>query len=411
MLVTIRQGIARVPDSPAFLALSSGVVNLIVVDDPVVVTFADGSADYLLTESETINGAWTGPFSGGTDYWLYWDISKETGTRTFGATTVAPHFGNTRPSSPSIDAHFFDTTINKMVVWSGSEWVERLRVFAAKLQGGTLLIPETESSQINLNQMRNVGHILFDALAAPIKRTNGQFLTTETPVYASDNPLNSYKLEASQKRVRAVESIPKFHAVTFKGPNQIGLASSADTQYREAVGVSVEDISRNEIRNYVTNGYVINEAWNFTEEPGTLLFVGTSGEVTTAVPQRISMQRIGQVVDANTAFINIEEPFKINAVPVTPSPTPTVTPTATNAPTVTPTVTVTPTATLAPTATTTPTVTVTPTVTTPTTTLAPTATVTPTVTVTPTTTVTPTVTPSFTPPPTPLATLPPFVLS
>lgn len=314
MLITIRQGIVSVQSTPTFITFGGGVVNFNADTAPTVIAFADGSADYLLTESETINGAWSGPFSGGTDYWLYWDIDKTSGIRTFGSTTVEPTFGASRPASPTIDQHFFDTTLNKMVVWSGNRWVERLRVFAGELQGGTTLVPESVGSQINLNQTRNAGHILFDADAEPLIRANGQFLTTETPVNASNNPSNAYKLEAKQTRVRAVETIPKFHMITFKGPNQIGVASSQDRQYREAIGIAVEDISRNMVKNYVTEGIVINEEWNFTETPGTLLFVGPSGEVTTAVPQKISLQRIGQVVDANTILLRLEDLYKIDAI-------------------------------------------------------------------------------------------------
>jgi hypothetical protein len=368
MLITIRQGIVSVQSTPTFITFGAGVVNLNANTESTVITFADGTADYLFTESETINNAWPGPFTGGTDYWLYWDIDKTTGIRTFGTTIIEPTFGNSasRPVSPSANQHYFDTTLNKMLVWSGSRWVETLRVFAGKLQGGTVLVPENVGSQINLNQTRNAGHILFDADAAPIIRANGQFVTSETPVNASNNPSNSYKLEARQPRVRAVETIPKFHMVSFKGPNQIGVASSSDRSYREAVGIAITDINRNEVKNYVTEGYVINEAWNFTEVPGTLLFVGASGEVTTTVPQRISLQRIGQVVDANTIFLRLEELFKIDTVPVSVTPTatlpatPTPTPTATVTPTVTATATITPTVTATATVTSTAAVTLTP---------------------------------------------------
>ena len=416
MLVTFRQGIVRKQEYPPFLQLKDGKVHINANTVPTVIALADGRNDYLFTENQSVNDAWVGPFRKDRTYYLYWDIDKNTGLRTFGHTNVEPSFGTVRPTNPATQQHFFDTSVGKMLVWNGAAWLERLRVFAGSLSSGGILRPNGEGTQVKINQSRYIGHILFDERGNPVKNTDGVFITTETFVSPSDNMVDLYNSERKQIRGRAIESIPKFHAVTWSGPNRLGIARNISPELGYAVGISVEDMNKDEIRTFITEGFLLNEAWNFSEPPGTLLFVGPTGQVTTEVPSRHSMQIVGQVVDRNTAYIRIRDLFKIDGVPVTPtitpsvsltppvSATPAVTPTATPTVTVTPTVTTNPTST--PAATATPTATVTPSVTaavtvTPTSTPAatPTPTVTPTaaVTITPTPTVTPTYTPTITP--------------
>jgi hypothetical protein len=352
---------------------------------PTILSFADGNSDYLFIENESVVPAWAGPFTSGTDYWLYWDIDKTTANRTFGTTLVEPTFGPTRPSSPLNDQHFFDTSINKMVVWNGQRWVEKLRIFAAKLENGTTLVRESVgATQVGLNTESYSGEILLAPNGLPIIRANGEFLTTQTPTNSQDNPLNSYEIESLQIRAKAVEPIPIYHCVAYKGLNQTGLATNRTPDRGRCVGISVENTLTNEMRKYVTFGYVTNTDWNFTENPGTLVFVGNNGEVTTNAPTQISLQRIGTVVSSDTILVDIGILFRI-VDPLVPSPTPSPSPSANVTPTPTPSATQTAAATVTPTLT----VTVTPT---------PTATLTP----------TPTLTATLTPTPTPSSTtLPP----
>jgi hypothetical protein len=385
MLINFRQGIVETQPTPAAIALGGGQVNLNTNMAPTILSFADGSSDYLFIENTSSVPAWAGPFTLGTDYWLYWDIDKTTANRTFGTTLVEPTFGTTRPSSPLNDQHFFDTSINKMVVWNGQRWIEKLRIFAAKLENGSTLIRETVgTSQVGLDTESYSGEIVLAPNGLPVVRANGEFLTTQTPTNSQDNPLNSYKIESLQIRAKAVEPIPIYHCVAYKGPNQTGLATNRSPDRGRCIGVSVENTLTNEMRKYVTFGYVTNPAWNFTENPGTLVFVGNNGQVTTDVPTKISLQRIGTVVSSDTILVDIGILFRI-VDPLIPSPTPSPSPSAsvTPTPTRTPPVTATPT----PSATQTAAVTVTPT---------------------PTLTVTPTLTATLTPTPTPSSTtLPP----
>ena len=67
MLIDFRQGLVRAPAN--FLSRSGSAVSLQVPpNDTVLVAFADGSSDYLLSEKQTAANAWAGPFVSGTNY-------------------------------------------------------------------------------------------------------------------------------------------------------------------------------------------------------------------------------------------------------------------------------------------------------------------------------------------------------
>ncbi len=412
MLVSFRQGILSVQTVPDFIEFDGTVINFDASAEQTLIVFSDGDVNYLLAEKQSVSAAWGGPFSTGTDYYLYWDIDVNTASRTFGWTLVPPTYGSTRPETPVLDEHFYDTSVNKMFVWNGIKWIPKLRVFAGQLQNGSTLILESTGSQVGINESGKAGYILFDQNSKAI-RHGDYFLTTETVVNTVASKLNAYNLEAIQNRAKSLTAIPAFHAVSWQGPNQVGITTSATPDRGPAIGISIEDSGYSEVKRFVTDGFIVNEEWDFSDEPGTLIFVGRNGEITTTVPATVSLQRMGQIVNSTTIFLQVGELFELDNFPVTPTVTPTVslevsvTPTVTPAatPTVTPTVTVTVTptqeVTLTPTVTATATVTptVTPTATVPVTqTVTPTTTITPTVTatITPTQTVTPTFTPTLT---------------
>jgi hypothetical protein len=417
MFVAFRQGIVAVQPSPSFLSLVGNNVNLNANASPTIITFAYQSTNYLFTENKSVLAAWKGPFLNGTNYWLYWDLDMTTAKRTFGVTTINPaFFGNTPPPSPVTGQHFFFYKENTMKVWNGVQWKPFLRVFAGQIDSGGILVPYTVGSQVNLNQGGQQGTLLFDQTGSPIYNNKNYFLTTESTVNTQNNPLNNYKIEALQVVGRAIESIPKYSAVTWKGKNTLGLASSTD-YLRPAIGIAIEDLTKDEVSRFVTDGYITNPSWNFTVAPNTAIWVGINGEITTQVPQTISMQRMGYVVAPDTIFVSIAQIILLqnpNALP-TPTPTTSITPSITRTPTLTPTntPTLTPTMTISGSASPTPTPTlsatpsitstITPTVTpsaTMTPTMTPTVTFTPSVTVTTTPTTTATPTPTLTPVPT-----------
>jgi len=313
MKIGFRQGLVRYQtdtgNNPTFLLYSGGVVSLIVSPDPTLVSFAHGfDGDYLIEESQSVIGAWPGPFNPGQDYWLYWDIDILTGERTFGHTTIEPVDGSIAPS-PVNDQHWFDITTSTHKVVVQGRWQDRIRCFAGKLAGGGLLVPYTTGTQVGFTNTVNAGFLLFDDDGKPVKKFDrfgrGKFITTETPLSSQHARLANFRLEASLVDAKAAEFIPEYHCVTYKAVGEIGLAVY-DTPGLPAIGIIREDMYVGETRTFISRGYITNTTWNWTDFPGTKLFVGETGEITTTVPQRNSIQRVGIIVSPDTILVDIQ---------------------------------------------------------------------------------------------------------
>lgn len=270
MKVSFRQGLVRTP--AGFLAVSGSNVNLVVPStDSVIVNFADGTSNYLLTERVTINSAWTG-VTPATDQWLYWDIDVTTGARTFGITLVQPSHGNTAPASPVNDKHWFDTQTNTMKVWNSTagRWVRRIRVFACKLAGGSSVVsvsinaPAFGGTQVGLTGSYTAGAIVFDADGGkPLKRTNGTFFTTEDQAFTQIASASQVKFGSLVIPATAGENIPAYAVVRFTDYNKVVIAT-AYTVGTGAYGIVESGLTTGDTTNVVLEGVVTNPTWDFT---------------------------------------------------------------------------------------------------------------------------------------------------
>jgi hypothetical protein len=317
MRIPFRQGIIRyqtdnaAPNpNPTFLEKTEGgsYIDLIVAPDPTLITFAHGDMDYLFEEKITVRKAW-GPFTTGQDYWLYWDIDLATGQRTFGYTTIKPKTSHTEPTDKVVDLHWFDKTNMKMKVWNGAHFVEKIRVFAAEYKNGNVLKPYPLGSQVGIETVVNAGFILFDEDGNPVrnvgKRGRGiKFYTTETHFASHHSRAAIFKFESVIEHAKAIENIAAFQLVTLEGANQVGLA---DSRYpdKDVYGVASEDLYTGEVGPIITNGYIRNNGWNFTEPAGTRLFCGETGIITTSVPQSGFIQQVGTIVSPTAVYIDI----------------------------------------------------------------------------------------------------------
>jgi hypothetical protein len=427
MKILFRQGIISKPELPSMLYVHGGAVHLRASGSPIILAFAHGKRDYIHTITDDVNSAWTLP-SG--DAWLYWDINQITGLLTYGITTdPSPlYYDWEAPSSPVQGQHFFNLSDNKMRVWTGGKWIERIRVFAAQWKNGALNELGVYS-QANVVGTRHAGSIVFDAMGMPVyaygddsDRTRYFATNVKSADIAFSNGYN-VALDKQQLNAFAAESLGQ-HKCVILGDDGLVYLASRDGD-KPAIGITDKAYAVGEKVKLVTHGFVENKTdWAWTHPENTNLFVDSIGGLTTNLLNDVSSQIIAIIVAPHTIFVNIQEKITVltGAAPeltVTPTVTPyntvtpTLTPTNTITPTVTPTLavtgtpavttTVTPTVTVTVTPTGTPAVTnpITPTIT-PTVTVTPTTTVslTPTVTVTPTTTVTPTVTPTMTVTPT-----------
>jgi len=104
----------------------------------------------------------------------------------------------------------------------------------------------------------------------------------------------------------------EFTLVTLIG-EKIGVAKHID-QNKTAVGLIRESVVSGQSTNYFTKGFISNENWNFSVNPGTLLFCGNNGQVTINVPQSGFLQQVGHVVNNNTIFLNIERPIFYDSI-------------------------------------------------------------------------------------------------
>jgi len=315
MKIGFRQGIVRYQldpgtQQPIFLQKTNGgaTIDLIVAPNPTIVTIADGATDYLISESKTINEAFSG-FTSGIDYWLYVDINTLTGERTFGHTLVEPTFGPTAPATPVADLHWFDTTTFTMRVWVNGAFEKKLRVFLAKYDEGSVIQPYPIGSQVNLNTPIFAGYILFDEDNKPVRKFQrrglGTFLTTESIFTTHTSKAVNVSFELQIEVAQAIEPLPIYSVITYDEPGKIKLASHLEPEF-PAVGIVVEDFFTGEISQYVTQGYIDNAGWNWTDPPGTPLFVGPTGEITTSVPQSGSIQRVGFVIGPQQIYLSIQ---------------------------------------------------------------------------------------------------------
>lgn len=329
--LTFRQGLVRVQNSgppnftPTFLQTSFGgtFIDLNAALEPTVFTFAHFDQNYLYSENRSVSRAW-GPFtlSPTQSYWLYWNIDFVTGVLSRGFTRYQPVFGPQPPANPAVDQHWFDTAgppvgPNSTVigkVWSGSAWVPVLRVFAAKYENSSTIVPYPLGSQVNINGVNIVAGVpLFDDANYPVQRFSrnrtGVFINTAMQLASQWNRIANFNLETTIRQAEAVEDIAKTYAVAYVGPNRIGLARNTAPQF-PAVGIASENMYTGEVRSFTVAGFVENNAWNWdidnTQPASTPLFVGTTGELVTAPPQTGSIQQIATIVDRQVIYVSVE---------------------------------------------------------------------------------------------------------
>lgn len=309
MRINFRQGLVRVPTN--FLSLAAGKVSLVIpAAETVVMTFADGDNNYLLTERSQINDAWTGPFVSGNNYWLYWDINIITGARTFGHTILTPVEGANPPATPQVNQHWFDTTTNIMKVWTGSNWARKLRVFAAQLTSGSLFVSMSINSPVytgtQVGALANIpistGALVFDAVSGdPIKKSDGTFFTTEDLAITGIASSSHVKMGSIIIEAEAQSNIPAFSIVRFVDFNKVIVATNYLID-NGTYGIVDYGATTGNTVNVTLEGLIENLDWDWSAAGvNAPLYVDTNGFLTTTVPP--SPIIVAAVVDRHTILL------------------------------------------------------------------------------------------------------------
>lgn len=324
MRIQFRQGLVRTP--AGFLSVGVNVVSLVVPSfDNVSMTFADGDTDYLLVERLSVNNAWAS--LPGTTVWLYWDINTVTAERTFGFTSVSPVAQPTAPIAPANDQHWFDTSTFTMKVWSssGGRWVRRIRVFACKLDGGTVLISMSINSPIfygtqagSIAEVQiNAGSFVFDADGYALRKADGTFFTTEDQAVTSIASSSQVKFGSLVINAQAAANIAQYSVVRFTDYNQIVSANNFLVD-NGAYGIVEDALVTGDSANVVMEGLITNAGWDFSVTGGgpsindpvrfpapltvnTPLYVDNMGLLTSVVP--VTPIIIAAVVDTSSILL------------------------------------------------------------------------------------------------------------
>lgn len=321
MRINFRQGlIAFQKDSgtPVFLQQSSahpGFVQHVVSPTTTMVAFAHGTTDYLMSFDTTTDPAW-GPFTGGVDNHMYWDIDLLTGHVSRGITLLIPINAVAAPSSPANDQHWFDLTNFKMMVWSqaANKWREKVRVFAGRavLGNANNLVMFSEGSQVGLsNTPSNPGYIVLDTLLQPLRKSVGEFLTDDDPARVRTTVGTGGVLVQPVNRVipiKAGEAIPRMSLVYFSGPDTIRLASSNPglVPQRIPVGVSVDALANGDVGTFVSSGELTYDQWDWSGHEGEPLYCDDAGAFTLYRPAGLMAFRVGFIKNAQTVLFNVD---------------------------------------------------------------------------------------------------------
>jgi hypothetical protein len=323
MKIAFRQGIIRYQSDrdgkPEYLVKSSNdgrYLDLNVRPDPCVITFAQGSTNYTIEETKQVVHAW-GPFQpiGQTQY-LYWDIDTISSILTRGFTILALFVGPTVPTNPQQDQHWFDLTSNRMKVWNGYSWIERIRLFAGTYDSTAIILPMFLGSQIGDNTQDVSGIILKDDQLVPLRKNDRTFLTSETNIQitsASNNTHSAIRFESLLTYVKAAEFIPSYSCVSFAASSTVMLGRYTNTTTL-INGIVTEDMYIGDVSRLVTSGVVFNEQWNFpTDKIGKPLFCGRTGQITLEVPPSGVVQMIGHIDSNKTINLSIQSPVYYSA--------------------------------------------------------------------------------------------------
>jgi hypothetical protein len=327
MKLNFRQGLVSYQQSgpqPVFLLASTtpGFVDLSVAPKPTIATIAHGTSDYLLKFDQSITDAW-GPLAQGVDNWLYWDVNVITGAITQGITQLEPIISTVEPATPVVDQMWFDQSASVFKVRNSdnTKWIVAPRVVVARVISGNTSQIESYpiGSGVGLNVPSSPGFILLDSQLRPLRTSQGELLTSDTPVRVKStvgtsgvltNPINDFI------PVRASEPIPAMRLVYFNGEDTVGLASSNPglLSPRTPVGIIEAGLALNEVGVVTQFGEITYDQWDWSSNDfGKPLYCGINGELQTTRPAGAIIFRVAYIKNAKTIVFGVDAEAQVQA--------------------------------------------------------------------------------------------------
>lgn len=274
MLLNFRHGVIF---GERFIRRNGYNVDLINNGTPLCVTIADGDNNYLHFEAVNVQNAWKFDSSVKKAY-LYIDISRKKGDRTFGSTLTAPVYGATAPTNPKDKDHWFNTTTSMMYYFNAptNSWFDVIRLFVGEYTTGQQLYEYKHGSTVGITASTSkfvTSALIFNEKGNPIRSSNGKFATTDINKTISTRSV----VGVSQ------DPISKGTVVTIKN-GEFVRATYSDVG-STILGVLITD-SVNIRPTYATfSGIVNNASWNWSVPPGSKLWVNDQGILTTIDPK------------------------------------------------------------------------------------------------------------------------------
>lgn len=306
MIINFRQGLITSPVN--FLIASGGYAHINIDQVPLLACVSNAQSDYLIEESASVNRAW-GPINNSATYYLFWDINRVTGQITRGMTQLSPLTSDDAPAAPQVGQMWWDYSLKKMNEWNGNRWVEVLRVFAGELTGASIRMYDA-GSQAGIFSVGTPGKIVFDGYGKPLRRQDGNFLTSETELTLPQSG-SLVKLDGAFITAKANENLPKNSLVYFV-PNttdRVGLASGIypDVETKTPIGLVQVATYMNEPVNLITAGKLVqDEQWNWNiADIGKPVYCDATGGLTLARSGEKTM-RIGTVFSQKSVMLSFD---------------------------------------------------------------------------------------------------------
>jgi hypothetical protein len=288
-----------------FLKANGQYVDIYVAPQPLLVTAAHKTKNYLIQEPTSISRAW-GPFSSSQLQYLYWGIHTATGAVHRAFTALAPIYASSAPGSPAVDQLWFDTTNIQMKKWDGTAWQPRIVVFAGTYQVGGSLTPYNFASQAGLNTQATAGYIIYDLNGNGIKDpVDDTFINSGTGFLLKfgtsiNHPLS---IDTEVVYVQAEEAIPAYSLVYPSSENGVKLASNGSQKF--AVGMVDRSCAIGDVVKILRDGIVHNDLWAFDEADfGKVLWLDEAGTFTTTRAGR--SQIIGNILFSQSIILSIK---------------------------------------------------------------------------------------------------------